>query len=181
MSLRTSASRYAKALFDVALQEKADLDRIDKDLSEITEILRENTELMRAVDWANVPDAARQAVMENVLDRIGVAAPVKKLLVLLTEQRKLVYLNDLAEAYRERLLAHHNIVRAEVTSAVPLSPEKTKALAESLSTVTGKKVELSASVDAGLLGGVVAKIGSTVYDGSVKTQLEQLRKELVEQ
>ena len=89
MSLRTSANRYAKALFDVALEEKADLDRIDKDLSEMTEILRENTELMRVVDWANVPDAQRRAVMESVLDKIGVAAPVKKLLVLLTEQRKL--------------------------------------------------------------------------------------------
>jgi F-type H+-transporting ATPase subunit delta len=181
MSLRTSANRYAKALFDVALEEKADLDRIDKDLSEITEILRENTELMSAVDWANVPDAARQAVMENVLDKIGVAAPVKKLLVLLTGQRKLVYLQDLAEAYRERLLAHQNVVRAEVTSAAPLSPDKTKALEESLSKVTGKKVELSVSVDPELLGGVVAKIGSTVYDGSVRTQLARMRQELVKQ
>jgi F-type H+-transporting ATPase subunit delta len=181
MSLRTSANRYAKALFDVALEEKADLDRIDKDLSEITEILRENTELMSAVDWANVPDAARRAVMENVLDKVGVAAPVKKLLVLLTEQRKLVYLQDLAEAYRERLLAHQNVVRAEVTSAAPLSPEKTKALEESLSKVTGKKVELSVSVDPELLGGVVAKIGSTVYDGSVRTQLARMRQELVKQ
>jgi len=181
MSLRTSANRYAKALFDVALEEKADLDRIDKDLSEMTEILRENTELMSAVDWANVPDAARRAVMENVLDKIGVAAPVKKLLVLLTEQRKLVYLKDLAEAYRERLLAHQNIVRAEVTSAAPLSPEKTQALAASLSAITGKKVEISASVDPELLGGVVARIGSTVYDGSVRTQLKRMRQELVEQ
>jgi len=181
MSLRTSANRYAKALFDVALEEKADLDRIDKDLSEITEILRENTELMSAVDWANVPDAARRAVMENVLDKVGVAAPVKKLLALLTEQRKLVYLQDLAEAYRERLLAHQNVVRAEVTSAAPLSPEKTKALEESLSKVTGKKVELSVSVDPELLGGVVAKIGSTVYDGSVRTQLARMRQELVKQ
>jgi len=181
MSLRTSANRYAKALFDVALEEKADLDRIDKDLSEITEILRENTELMSAVDWANVPDAARQAVMENVLDKIGVAAPVKKLLVLLTGQRKLVYLQDLAEAYRERLLAHQNVVRAEVTSAAPLSPEKTASLADSLSKVTGKKVELSVSVDPELLGGVVAKIGSTVYDGSVRTQLARMRQELVKQ
>ena len=181
MSLRTSANRYAKALFDVALEEKADLDRIDKDLSEITEILRENTELMSAVDWANVPDAARQAVMENVLDKIGVAAPVKKLLVLLTGQRKLVYLQDLAEAYRERLLAHQNVVHAEVTSAAPLSPEKTKALEESLSKVTGKKVELSVSVDPELLGGVVARIGSTVYDGSVRTQLARMRQELVKQ
>ena len=181
MSLRTSANRYAKALFDVALEEKADLDRIDKDLSEITEILRENTELLRVVDWANVPDAARRAVMENVLDKVGVAAPVKKLLVLLTEQRKLAYLKDLAEAYRERLLAHQNVVRAEVTSAAPLSPEKTKALEESLSKVTGKKVELSVNVDPELLGGVVAKIGSTVYDGSVRTQLARMRQELVKQ
>jgi len=181
MSLRTSANRYAKALFDVALEEKADLDRIDRDLSEITEILRDNTELMSAVDWANVPDAARQAVMENVLDKMGVAAPVKKLLVLLTGQRKLVYLQDLAEAYRERLLAHQNVVRAEVTSAAPLSPEKTKALEESLSKVTGKKVELSVSVDPELLGGIVARIGSTVYDGSVRTQLARMRQELVKQ
>jgi F-type H+-transporting ATPase subunit delta len=136
---------------------------------------------MRVVDWANVPDAARRAVMENVLDKVGVAAPVKKLLVLLTEQRKLLYLNDLAEAYRERLLAHQNVVRAEVTTAAPLSPEKTKALEESLSKVTGKKVELSVSVDPELLGGVVAKIGSTVYDGSVRTQLARMRQELVKQ
>ena len=88
---------------------------------------------------------------------------------------------DLAAAFRERLLAHQNIVRAEVTSAAPLSPEKTKALEDSLSKVTGKKVELSVSVDPELLGGVVAKIGSTVYDGSVKTQLERMRQELVEQ
>ena len=181
MSLRTSANRYAKALFDVALEEKADLDRIDRDLSEITEILRDNTDLMSAVDWANVPDAARQAVMENVLDKMGVAAPVKKLLVLLTGQRKLVYLQDLAEAYRERLLAHQNVVRAEVTSAAPLSPEKTKALEESLSKVTGKKVELTVTVDPELLGGVVATIGSTVYDGSVRTQLARMRQELVKQ
>ncbi len=89
------------------------------------------------------------------------------------------YLPDLAAAYRERLLAHQNIVRAEVTSAAPLSPEKTKALEDSLSKVTGKKVELSVSVDPELLGGVVAKIGSTVYDGSVKTQLQRMRQELV--
>jgi F-type H+-transporting ATPase subunit delta len=181
MSLRTSAKRYAKALFDVAITENAELGRIDKDLSEITELLQENTELMHTVDAANVPDAVRTAVMKRVLDQIGVTAPVTKLLVLLTEQRKLAYLKDLAEAYRERLLQHQNIIRAEVTSAAPLSPEKTTALGESLSKATGKKVELALSVDPDLLGGVVARIGSTVYDGSVRTQLQQLRKELVKQ
>ena len=181
MSLRTSANRYAKALFDVAVTEKAELGKIDQDLSGITEVFRDNPELLRGLEAAGVPDSARKALMATIADRLGAAAPVSKLLVMLTEQRKLAYLNDLAESYRERLLAHQNIVRAEVTSAAPLSPEKTKAVEASLSKVTGKKVELTTKVDPGLLGGLVAKIGSTVYDGSVKTQLQRLRKELVEQ
>lgn len=181
MSLRTSANRYAKALFDVALQEKADLDQVDRDLQAVIEMMQASPDLAAASKRGTVTEAARKSLIDAVSKAMALSAPVTKLLVLLAQTRKLSYLPDLAEAYRERLLAHHNIVRAEVTSAVPLSPEKTKALAESLSKVTGKKVELSTSVDAELLGGVVAKIGSTVYDGSVKTQLEQLRKELVEQ
>ena len=101
--------------------------------------------------------------------------------MLLATSGKLNLIPDLAAAFRERLLSHQSIVRAEVTSAAPLSPEKTKALEDRLSKVTGKKVEISVSVDPGLLGGVVARIGSTVYDGSVKTQLSRMRQELVKQ
>jgi F-type H+-transporting ATPase subunit delta len=181
MSVRTSANRYAKALFDVALQEKADLSKINQDLSELSELLTSNNELMRAAERVGVPDASRKALMAEIADRLGVADQVKKLVVILTETRKLNLVKDLADAYRERLLAHQNIVRADVTSAVTLSPDKTRALADSLAKVTGKKVELQVSVDPELLGGVVARIGSTVYDGSVKTQLQRLRQELVEQ
>jgi F-type H+-transporting ATPase subunit delta len=181
MSLRTSANRYAKALFDVALSESADLTKVGTDLSEVAELLQENTELTEAVQRPGVPDHARIGVIEQVADRLGVTMPVKKLLVMLTQSRKLELVKALREAYHERLRAHQNVVRAEVTSAVPLSADRTRALEDSLSTVTGKKVELSVNVDAALLGGVVAKIGSTIYDGSVKTQLERLRQELVEQ
>ena len=181
MSQRTSATRYAKALFDVALTENAELAKISTDLSEITEILTENTELRLAMERASVPDAARIAIIEQVADKLGVVTVVKKLLVVLTRGRRLNLLPDLSAVFRERLLAHQNIVRADVTSAAPLSPEKTKALAEHLGQVTGKKVELSTSVDPTLLGGVVARIGGTVYDGSVRTQLQRLRQELVEQ
>lgn len=180
MSLRTSANRYAKALFQVAAAENAELVQIGKDLSEITELITGNTELTEAVQRAGVADASRIAVVEQVADRLGLAPQVKKLLVVLTKARQLGLLKDLTEGYHERLLAHQNIVRADVTSAAPLSAEKTKALEDSLSHVTGKQVELSVAVDASLLGGVVARIGSTVYDGSVKTQLHKLRRELVE-
>jgi len=181
MSLRTSANRYAKALFEVALQERADLDQVDRDLQAVIAMMRVSPDLAAASNRRTVTDAARKSLMEAVSKAMALTTPVTKLLLLLAESGKLHYLPDLAESYRERLLAHHNIVRAEVTSAAPLSPEKTTALAESLSKVTGKKVELSTSVDPDLLGGVVATIGSTVYDGSVRTQLQQLRKELVEQ
>jgi F-type H+-transporting ATPase subunit delta len=178
MSLRTSANRYAKALFDVAVQEQADLVKIERDLTDAAELMATNAELQPAVERAGVPDAARTAVMTQVAAAMGVAPQVGKLLVLLARDRKLNYLKDLAASYRERLLAHQNVVRAEVTSAVPLTADQTGALAASLSAATGKKVELSAGVDPELLGGVVARIGSTVYDGSVRTQLQRLKNEL---
>ena len=181
MSLRTSANRYAKALFDVAVAENAELTKIAQDLRAITAVIAENVELRLAMERSGVPDSARVAVMQQVADKLDLAPQVKKLVAVLTQSRKLDLMKDLSEAYQERLLAHQNIVRAEVTSAVPLSPEKAKALEDSLSTVTGKKVDLSMSVDPTLLGGVVARIGSTVYDGSVKTQLQRMRQELVEQ
>ncbi len=180
MSLRTSANRYAKALFDVALQEKNDLAQVDRDLEAVVAMMAQSPDLAQATTRAGVTGAARQALIEAVAHAMGLTTPVKKLLVLLAESRKLNLVPDLAVAFRERLLAHQNIVRAEVTSAAPLSPEKTKALGDSLSRVTGKKVDLSVSVDPDLLGGVVARIGSTVYDGSVRTQLARMRQQLVE-
>ena len=181
MSLRTSANRYAKALFDVALQEKADLAKVDQDLHAVVEMMKASPDLARASGFGSTTEAQRQSLMESVSKAMTLSAPVTKMLVLLAKTGKLEIIPDLAAAYLDRLLAHQNIVRANVTSAAPLSPEKTKALEESLAKVTGKKVELSVSVDPALLGGVVARIGSTVYDGSVKTQLQRMRQELVEQ
>ena len=180
MSLRTSANRYAKALFDVAVEENNDLAQVDRDLQALVAMMSASPDLAEASGRSGVTEAARKSLMEAVADKMSLGAPVKKLLVLLAESRKLNLVPDLAVTYRERLLAHQNIVRAEVTSAVALSPEKTKALAESLGQVTGKQVDLSVSVDPELLGGIVAKIGSTVYDGSVRTQLRKVREQLVQ-
>jgi F-type H+-transporting ATPase subunit delta len=180
MSLRTSANRYAKALFDVALEEKTDLAQIDRDLTTLVELLNSNVELKAAASRVGIPDAARKALMTAVAEKMAVAPPVRKVIALLAEKRKLNLLPDLAVAFRERLLAHQNVVRAEVTSAVPLSAEKMTALEASLSRTTGKKVDLSVAVDPELLGGIVARIGSTVYDGSVRTQLTKMRQQLVE-
>ena len=180
MSLRTSAKRYARALFDVALQEKSDLGQIDQNLTGLASVMQENADLLELAARHGVPDATRKAVMEAIADKMGAAAPLRKILVMLAAAHKLTLVPDMAEAFRERLMAHQNLVRAHVTSAAPLSPETTKALEDSLAKVTGKKVDLSVAVDAELIGGLVATIGSTVYDGSVRTQLKKLRETLTQ-
>lgn len=179
MSLQTSANRYAKALFDVVLAEKADLAQIDRDLQAAVEMMKASPDLQLNLSRGSVTDAQRESLMTAIASAMKVLPQVGKMLALLGKSRKLDLLPHLAESYRQRLLAHQNIVRADVTSASPLSPDKTTALAASLSKVTGKKVEVTTSVDPDLLGGVVARIGSTVYDGSVKTQLARMRQELV--
>lgn len=178
MSLRTSANRYAKALFDVAVQEQADLRKIDEDLTAVAEMFASNTDVLLIAKRAGLPEEMRQSLIATLADKLGVTPQVKKLLVMLTERRGLELVPDLAEAYRERLLEHMNIVRGDVATAAPLSPEKTKALRDRLSEATGKNVELSVRVDPSLIGGVVARIGSTVYDGSVRTQLRKMKEQL---
>ena len=82
--------------------------------------------------------------------------------------------------YRERLMEHRQVVRAEVTTAVPLSPESAAQLERRLADVTGRRVTMTTSVDPALIGGAVARVGSTVYDGSIATQLDKVRERLWE-
>lgn len=179
MSLRTSANRYARALFAVALQE-SDVARVDRDLATLVPLMSECADPLTALTRHQVPADVRRRVIEAIGARLDMSAPVQKLLLLLADGRRLELLPELAAAYHARLLDHQNIVRAEVTSAAPLTAERTASLAARLATVTGKQVDLSVSVDPDLLGGLVARIGSTVYDGSVRTRLTKLRAALTQ-
>jgi F-type H+-transporting ATPase subunit delta len=179
MSLRTSATRYARALLDVGLRE-SDPQKIERDLASFVNAMNASPELKRALTNPRMPPATRRAVVDAMARQIGMDAPLAKLLGILADRGRLEIYNDLLVVYRERLLAHQGIVRGEVTSAAPLAADKVAALERSLSAATGKQVQLEASVDPSLIGGVVATIGSTVYDGSIRTQLQKIRQQLVE-
>lgn len=180
MSTRTSAARYARALFDVAQQE-SDITKVRQDLDAVVSTVSEHAELAQVLASRRLPETVRRNIITSVGERLGVAAPVGKLLGLLAERRRLDLLPEIAEVYEQRLLAHQNIVQAEVATAAPLSPDAAEALEASLTAATGKKVSMRVSVDPSLLGGVVARVGSTVYDGSVRTQLKKMRDQLVAQ
>lgn len=179
MSLRTSATRYAKALFDVAVRE-SDPARVEQNLSAVVQAMSEHAELRRALTSPAVPRDARVGLVSAIAKLAGAESPVAKLLAMLADRGRLELLPTLLEVYRDRLLEHRNVVRASVATAAALAPEQLQALESRLGGLTGKQVQLSATVDPALIGGIVARVGSTVYDGSIRTQLEKMKLRLSE-
>jgi len=92
----------------------------------------------------------------------------------------LMLLPEIARAYDDRLMDHLNVIRGEVTTAFALAPEKVRALEQGLQQATGRKVVLESRVDPSIIGGVVTRLGSTVYDGSLTTQLQKIKQSLIE-
>src|SRR5262249_6365104 len=180
MTSKTAAIRYARALFDVARQEKADLNRIERELADLNALLEKHASVKKVLLNPAVPAPRKRAAVVELTRRAGTSPIVAKLLALLAERDRLILLPDLLASYRERMLGYQKIVRAEVTTAAPLSGDKAKAVEERLARATGRQVRLTTSVDPGLIGGLVAKVGSTVYDASVTRQLERMRQRLTE-
>jgi F-type H+-transporting ATPase subunit delta len=178
VSNRTAATRYAKALLDVAGSD-ADAAGFERELSRVAETVRGHDELRLALTTPSVAAGAKRRIAGGIAERLQVGAVVRRLLDLLADRDRLAMVDELLAVYRERLLARQKIQKAEVRSAVPLTPEATAAIAARLGTATGTTVQVQTVVDPTLVGGVVATVGSTVYDGSVRTQLERLRKQLV--
>lgn len=180
MTNRAAARRYARALFDVSLKE-ADPRQVGRELDAFAELVRTHADLERALTHPTVPAARKRALVTALVERLAPPAVVAKLLVLLAERDRLVLVPDVAASFRERLLDHEQVVRAEVTSAAPLPEAAVAKLKASLARATGRDVLMDTKVDGSLLGGVVAKVGSVVFDGSVTRQLERLRARLVQE
>jgi F-type H+-transporting ATPase subunit delta len=177
MSMRASAARYARALLDVAVKE-SDPDRAEQELAAFVDLVRQHPDLQRALANPVVPAADKRAVVQQILERLEPTTPVGKLVLLLASRGRLALLPDLLDVYRERLMEYRNVLSAEVTTAVPLSPERAAQLRQRLAAATGRVVTMTTKVDASIIGGVVTRIGSTVYDGSVATQLAKVRDRL---
>lgn len=179
MSTRASAARYARALLDIAVQESSP-EQVERELAGFVDLVRQHAELTRVFDNPVVPASDKRAIVERVLEQSRPSQPTSKLLLLLAARGRLALIHEILAVYRELLLEHQHVVVAEVTTAEPLSLERAAALRERLATMTGWTVTMTTSVDTSIIGGVVTKIGSTVYDGSVATRLARLRDRLVE-
>lgn len=180
MTSKAAAIRYARALFDVALKEQGDLEQIDEQLATFVDLFSQHPTLAKVLLNPAVPVPRKHAAVTELTARLQTTPVLAKLLTLLADRDRLVVLPDLLASYRDRLLDHRHVVRAEITTAAPMSAERAREIEARLARVTGKTVTVSSRVDPAIIGGLIARIGSTVYDASVTRQLEKIRSRLVE-
>ena len=180
MSRKAAGAREARALLDVATRE-SDPDRVGAELDAIADAMRTQPEVQALLLRPGLPIARRVpgAAAHRVQPRID-AARLEAADGFSPSATACGCVPDLAAAYRTRLLDRKNIVSAEITTAVPLTPETADRVGRALGQASGKQVLVSTRVDPAIIGGVVARVGSTVYDGSVTTQLARMRQKLVE-
>jgi F-type H+-transporting ATPase subunit delta len=167
---------YANALFEVA-QVEGSLDAVEDELFQIARALETNDELRTTLTDAMIPVARRQTIIEDLLDNR--ASPVTVALVSFVVAAGRAHdLPAIIDRLVQRAAQAKNKVVAEVRTAVPLTDDQRTRLAEALGAATGKSVEVKAIVDPSVLGGVVAQVGDTVIDGSIRHRLEQLRESI---
>ena len=172
------ARRYARALLDVSTEAHA-TDQIAEQLAALSSAVSGSADLRDLLANPAYTRANRRAVLESVASALGANHPaLHNLLLLLIDRDRTPYLPDITRIFRSLADARAGRVRGQVTSAVPLPSDALTKLAKALEQVTQRKVVLETKVDPSLIGGVAAQVGSVLYDGSIRTQLEEMRRQL---
>lgn len=172
------ASRYARALVEVILSQKVDSDIARQQLNAIVDAVKESVELRRVWESPAVLPEQKRAVLDGIAAQIKALKPIRNFMAVLIDHRRIGMLKDIARQFEVELDKELGFTEVEVSSARPLSPGEKRAVETRVENMTGKKVRARYVTDDQLLGGVVVRAGSTIYDGSVRGQLEKMRQEL---
>ena len=177
MSLQTVARRYAAALADVSIERREERE-IQGELDQWAAMIEANPQLKEVFANPTVAYDQKRKVLEDLISRSRVRETMASFLRVLLKNQRLSQLRDIAERYGQILDERAGMVAANVITARPIPEELKSSLHESLIVATGRKVRLSFTTDETIIGGLVARIGSTIFDGSVQNQLERLSENL---
>jgi F-type H+-transporting ATPase subunit delta len=169
------ASTYARALADVVFDTHLDAARAIGGLRQIAAFLNESVELRRVWENPAVPADQKRKLLDAIVQRNGIDKPVRNLVAVLIDHRRLPFLARIVEQLKKELDARLGFTEAQVSSARELGDAEKRTLETQIEKTTRKKVRASYGLDPSLLGGAVVRIGSTIYDGSVKGQLERIK------
>ena len=175
--MKSVTQHYAAALADVAL-EKRQTEPLKRELAAFLELVGKSPELRNFLATPAVERAAKQAVIEKLVARLGASRELRNFLFVIVDNRRTALLPEIAKEFEAELLERLGVARAEITSARELTAQQKTDLGETLETLTGKRIEPRYAVDPELVGGVTVRIGSTIYDGSVRAQLTRLEERL---
>jgi F-type H+-transporting ATPase subunit delta len=168
------AGRYASAVYELADEQKQ-LDAVAEDLRHIRAMLDESVDLQRLVRSPLLGRDEQGRAVEAVLAKAEIGVLTRHFIAIVARNRRLFALHSIIAAYLETLATRRGEVTAEITSAAPLAEPQTKALGTQLAKLTGKQVTLDFKIDPSLLGGLVVRMGSRMYDSSLKSKLQKLQ------
>jgi len=174
LSTNAIAKRYAKALVQIGSEAGA-VDGFNAELTSFSSLLSESRELASVFANPAYGIGAKKEILTGLVEKLKISPMVANLLMLLLERGRLSVLPQIAESYGTLADELSGVIRPMVTSGLKLEPAQVEQISAALAKATGKKVELKVEVDSALIGGVVAKIGDKVFDGSVRTQLARIQ------
>jgi len=176
--MSVAANRYAKALLDVLYPSGAEQGL--EQLESFSNLLSTETQVRQLFENPTIAADRRKSMFKAIADSASYDTVVRNFLDLLIERNRLDLLGEIVNSYRKLLDEKLGLVRAHVTSATPLDPQQQRELAARLERVTGKQVRMEVAVDSSLIGGVIAQVGSTIYDGSIRQQLQTFKRRLIQ-
>lgn len=178
MSVETVARRYASALADVVAK-SGDADNIQTELQQWETMIVSNHDLLEVFNNPSIQQESKEKVLESLIARAQPSKTTANFLRILARNGRLTDISQINKKFASVLEERSGGVSAQITSARPLSDAQKSEIRTNLETMTGKRVSPTFATDETIIGGVVTRIGSTVYDGSVKTQLENLKQQMI--
>ena len=172
---------YARAFADVVMKASNQLDpaRALLELHSVDALLKESDQLRRVLENPSIPGDRKRAVLDAITARLGTTRQVRNFVAVLTDNRRLPLFSEILKQVEQELNDRQGFAEAQVSTARQLGDPEKRMLEAEIARLTGKKVRARYEQDASLLGGAVVQVGSTIYDGSVKGQLEKIREQLV--
>jgi F-type H+-transporting ATPase subunit delta len=172
------SSRYARALVEVVLEQKVSADEARQQLNSIAEAVRESVDLRRVWESPAVPAEQKRAVLDGIVGQMNAFKAIRNFMAVIIDHRRIPMLDEIVRQFAVELDAQLGFVEAKVSSARQLSPEEKRELESQVERLTSKKVRAHYTSDPALLGGVMVRVGSTIYDGSVRGRLEKMKEQL---
>ena len=171
-------SRYARAFVEVVLDLKLDAAKVRQELQTLQNTLEESLELRRVWETPAIPGEQKRQLLDVIVAREGLSRPVRNFAAVLIDHRRVGQLGQIVRQFEQEMDQRLGFAEAEITSSRELSAEEKGALEAQVERLVGKRVRASYATDPGVLGGALIKVGSTIYDGSVRGQLRKIREQL---